>query len=154
MPSFEEEDSMPSFEEEDSMPSFEEEDEARQKKLRLRRRQAILLYAVLNLTDKAKATRKAKRKRKRKRRDPNVLVKESLQDELFNREYRMGIDAFNKLLILLEPSISPSPKNKKDDALDAKTILLMMTLRYLAGASYMESSLSLLNPGGLIVLVC
>jgi predicted aldo/keto reductase-like oxidoreductase len=49
----------------------------------------------------------------------------------------MGIDAFNKLLVLLEPSIAPSPKNKKDDALDAKTIL-MMTLRYLAGASYID----------------
>jgi hypothetical protein len=58
--------------------SFEEEDEARLKKLRLRRRQAILLYAFLKLTDEGKATRK--RKPKRKRRDPNVLFQVSIQD--------------------------------------------------------------------------
>jgi hypothetical protein len=115
--------------------SFEEEDERQLTKISRRRQQAILLYALLNLTDDAKATRKSKQKRKR--RDPNDLVRESVNDGLFEREYRMGVKAFHKLLGLLEPSISPSPNNKRDDALDAKTVL-MITLRFLAGASYID----------------
>jgi hypothetical protein len=114
---------------------FDEDDQLRLKKIQRRRRQAVLVYALLNLTDDAKATRRTKRKRKR--RDPNDLIQESLHDGLFEREYRMGINAFNKLLGLLEPSIAPSPNNKRDDALCAKTVL-MMTLRYLAGASYID----------------
>jgi hypothetical protein len=68
----------------------------RLKKIRRRRRQILLLHGLLRLTDKAKATSKAKRERKR--RDPDVLIQESLNDGLFEREYRMGINALKKLL--------------------------------------------------------
>jgi hypothetical protein len=70
----------------------------------LKRQKALVLFALMGVTDDATIeTLRRSVKRKRKRRDPDVLIQESIQDGLFEREYRMGLDAFNKLHALLEP---------------------------------------------------
>ena len=76
-------------------------------------------------------------KKKRKRRDPDVLLQESLDDGVFERECRMSCKSFCELFDLLGDGLHPSPKNKRDDVILPKT-KLMMTIRFLAGASYID----------------
>jgi hypothetical protein len=77
------------------------------------------------------------KKKKRKRRDPDVLLQESLDDGMFQREYRMSYESFCKLFDELRDGLRLSPRNSRDDAILPKT-KLMMTIRFLAGASYID----------------
>ncbi len=76
-------------------------------------------------------------KKKRKRRDPDVLLQESLDDGMFEREYRMSYTSFCKLFDLLVDGLRSSPRNPRVDVILPKTKLLM-TIRFLAGASYID----------------
>jgi hypothetical protein len=84
------------------------------RRIRHRKRQkALLLFALMGVTDDAtlETLRRSVRGR-RKRRDPNVLIRESINDGLFEREYRMKLAAFKKLHALLEPLLPLATKER------------------------------------------
>jgi hypothetical protein len=67
---------------------------------------------------------------------PQSLLDASRFEKLFEREYRMSYEAFDKLYKLLLPDLVPDPRNRKNDTIDPLA-KLMMTLRMLAGGSYL-----------------
>jgi hypothetical protein len=65
------------------------------------------------------------------------VLQESLDDGMFEREHGMSYKSFCKLFDLLGNGLHPAPRNKRDDVILPKT-KLMMTIRFLAGASYFD----------------
>ena len=79
-----------------------------------------------------------RRRRQRHRRKAEDLLKESVDDGLFAREFRMSHDSFRKLVNLLRDDLVPKNiKRSRTDYIDP-TSKVMMTLRWLAGGSYID----------------
>lgn len=70
-------------------------------------------------------------------RNPKDIIKESLMDGLFSREFRMEYDTFHLLNKGLESRLSCKPKNTRSNVASSLTILLI-GLRFCAGGSYLD----------------
>jgi hypothetical protein len=113
------------------------DDESSNSRKRHRLVALVSSYILIKRNKRRKIPAQRAGKKKRTRRDPDVLLQESLDDGLFHREYRMSYTSFCKLFELLGDGLYPSPRNKRDDVILPKT-KLMMTIRFLAGASYID----------------
>jgi DNA-directed RNA polymerase specialized sigma24 family protein len=112
------------------------EDDTLSRKRLHRRNIGLARHYALRVQKRLKAKTYRNGKKKRTRRNPDELLKESVDDGLFQREYRMSFESFHKLVDLLGDDIGVTVKTR-DDCISPKS-KLMMTLRFLAGASYVD----------------
>jgi hypothetical protein len=83
-------------------------------------------YIILNINKRRKIPSQCAGKKTRKHRDPDVLpIQESLDDGMFEQEYRMSYASFCKLFDLLGEGLFHSPRNSSDDVILPKIKLLM-----------------------------
>jgi hypothetical protein len=83
-------------------------------------------YIILNRNKRLKIPSQCAGKKTHKRRDPDVLlIQESLDDGMFERDYRMSYTSFCKLFDLLGEGLFHSPRNSSDDVILPKIKLLM-----------------------------
>jgi hypothetical protein len=105
-----------------------------------KRRHLVALVTGYILVKRNKRRKYPSRRGKkcRVRKHPDVLLQESLNDGMFQREYRMSHIFFCKLFNdLFGDGLYTSPRNRRDGVILPKTKLMMM-IRYLAGASYLD----------------
>lgn len=123
-----------------------EEDEYDRYDRHLRRKKKRMAAAVVTaafiatklVRRREKRRRRYRRRRRRHRRKAEDLLQESVDDGLFEREFRMSHASFRKLVELLKDDLSPKNiKRTRCDYIDP-TSKVMMSLRWFAGGQYID----------------